>query len=105
MKDAADNLTAELFPAPKKRGRPTTGKAMTPAQRKAAQRARDSANLDLMAEAPHKVPTRMLSKIIDRPEHYGTHTAFIAWLEIGERQGWISPHDRRQMLTARMLTA
>ena len=39
MKDAADNVTAELIPMPKKRGRPATGKAMTAAERKAAQRA------------------------------------------------------------------
>lgn len=41
MKDAADHLTAELIPAPKKRGRPATGNAMTAAERKRAQRERE----------------------------------------------------------------
>lgn len=39
MKDQADNVKAELIPMPKKRGRPATGKAMSAAERKAAQRA------------------------------------------------------------------
>lgn len=34
MKDANDNVTADLIPSPKGRGRPKTGKAMTPAERK-----------------------------------------------------------------------
>jgi hypothetical protein len=33
MKDADDTATIELFPTTKKRGRPATGKAKTPAQR------------------------------------------------------------------------
>ena len=40
MQDPADTVTAEL-PLARKRGRPSTGEAMTPAQRKRAQRARD----------------------------------------------------------------
>jgi hypothetical protein len=35
MKDTADTTTVDLFPAPKKRGRPTTGKALTAAERQA----------------------------------------------------------------------
>lgn len=42
MKDHTDTLTHEL-PLPRRRGRPSTGVAMTPAQRKRAQRARDRA--------------------------------------------------------------
>lgn len=42
MKDQADTLTPEL-PLARRRGRPSTGEAMTPAQRKRAQRARDRA--------------------------------------------------------------
>lgn len=42
MQDPADTVTAEL-PLARKRGRPSTGDAMTPAQRKRAQRARDRA--------------------------------------------------------------
>lgn len=33
MKDAADNKTLDLLPVPKKRGRPSTGKAKTAAER------------------------------------------------------------------------
>lgn len=42
MQDPADTVTAEL-PLARKRGRPSTGEALTPAQRKRAQRARDRA--------------------------------------------------------------
>lgn len=42
MKDLADTVTHEL-PLPRRRGRPSTGEAMTPAQRKREQRARDRA--------------------------------------------------------------
>jgi len=42
MKDPIDTVTNEL-PLPRRRGRPSTGEALTPAQRKRAQRARDRA--------------------------------------------------------------
>lgn len=42
MKDQADTVTFEL-PLPRRRGRPSTGEALTPAQRKRAQRERDRA--------------------------------------------------------------
>lgn len=42
MKDQADTVILEL-PLARRRGRPSTGEAMTPAQRKRAQRARDRA--------------------------------------------------------------
>jgi hypothetical protein len=42
MKDPVDTVTADL-PLPRRRGRPSTGDAMTPAQRKRAQRSRDRA--------------------------------------------------------------
>ena len=41
MKDASDEKTIDFIDAPKKRGRPVTGKAMTAAQRKSEQRKRD----------------------------------------------------------------
>ncbi len=40
MKDVNDNQTADLLPTPRPRGRPSTGKALTPAQKQAAYRAR-----------------------------------------------------------------
>ncbi len=42
MIDANDNFTMDAFTeAPRRKGRPPTGKAMTPSARKAAQRRRD----------------------------------------------------------------
>lgn len=42
MKDANDTTTSDLLPAPRRRGRPPAGdRAMTPAERKAAQRERE----------------------------------------------------------------
>lgn len=92
MKDQADNLTAELIPSPKGRGRPKTGKAMTPAERKAAQRERDRlAATKLIDGQPHKVPPRIIAETIGREDGW---IAFTAWLELGERRGWISSAQR-----------
>ncbi|SPK73202.1 conserved protein of unknown function [Cupriavidus taiwanensis] len=41
MKDANDKVTGELVPVKRKRGRPSTGNAMTAAERQAAYRARN----------------------------------------------------------------
>lgn len=42
MKDAHDTITPDLLPVPRRRGRPLVGdRAMTPAERKAAQRERE----------------------------------------------------------------
>ena len=42
MKDAHDTITPDLLPAPRRRGRPPAGdRAMTTAERKAAQRERE----------------------------------------------------------------
>jgi hypothetical protein len=40
MRDAHDRVSKEMFPVPRKRGRPSTGQAMTAAERQAAYRAR-----------------------------------------------------------------
>lgn len=42
MKNPADTQTLELISTPKKRGRPSTGRAMSAAERKRRQRTRDS---------------------------------------------------------------
>lgn len=95
MKDAADNMTAELIPMPKKRGRPATGKAMTAAERKRAQRARDRrTDVGLIVDAPNKVPNRVLINEVTQGDDY---VAFLAWLEVGERKGWITSQDRIAM--------
>lgn len=98
MKDPADTCTADLLPSPKGRGRPKTGKAMTPAERKAAQRARDRATVWDLATTPHKVPPRVLAQVLETPENYGKAAGFAAWLEMGERMGWITPQTRRDIM-------
>lgn len=45
MKDPTDSKTADMHPVPKRRGRPPTGTAKTPAQRKQIQRERDRTRL------------------------------------------------------------
>jgi len=42
MKDQLDDRTVDFIPQKPKRGRPTTGRAMTPAQKQAAYRARQA---------------------------------------------------------------
>lgn len=91
MKDPADTVTANLFPSPKGRGRPKTGKAMTPAERKAAQRARDRETAGMVRDAPHKVPPRVITQTLERESG---SLAFMAWLELGERRGWITSAER-----------
>lgn len=91
MKDPADTLTAELIQSPKGRGRPKTGKAMTPAERKAAQRKRDRKSVALIVEKPHQVPPRVIARIAAQSQDY---IAFAAWLELGERRGWLTSAER-----------
>lgn len=101
MKDTADNITADLLPSPKGRGRPKTGKAMTPAERKRAQRNRDQGKIAMLLDAPNKVPPRVIVETLQTGN--GT-LAFNAWLEMGERNGWISSAQRialRDAITAK----
>lgn len=91
MKHPADTMTADLFPSPKGRGRPRTGKAMTPAERKAAQRARDREKYVELYKAPNRVPPRIIAETLGREDGW---IAFTAWLELGERRGWISSAQR-----------
>lgn len=95
MKDPADTVTSDLLPSPKRRGRPKTGKAMTPAERKRAQRNRDQGKIGMLLDAPHKVPPRVLVETLQTGN--GT-LAFNAWLEMGERNGWITPQTRREIM-------
>lgn len=91
MKDTHDAITIELLPTPKKRGRPASGSARTAAERKAAQRERDRDMAGFIKEAPHKVPPRVIAQTIEKES--GT-LAFMAWLELGERRGWITAAER-----------
>lgn len=43
MRDPNDTKTHDLLPTPRRRGRPSTGTALTPAQKQAAYRARQRA--------------------------------------------------------------
>ncbi len=65
MKDPTDTQTTDMHPsAPKKRGRPSTGKAMTPAERKRAQRKRDAARFSQVPSDHTSVTvTGMLERI------------------------------------------
>lgn len=99
MKNPADNVTADLLPSPKGRGRPKTGKAMTPAERKAAQRKRDREKYGELYDAPQRVPPRIIAETIGRENGW---IAFTAWLEIGERRGWISSAQRIALRDAKL---
>lgn len=83
MKDAA-----ELIPTPTKRGRPTTGRAMTAAERKQAQRKRA---LDILYHGSlDELPTAMLIERIPHllaAEHQWTLAAVLT--EIGRRAGLV----------------
>lgn len=102
MKDPVDTITADLFKSPKGRGRPKTGKAMTPAERKARQRARDKDTAGMLRDAPNKVPPRVITETLERER--GT-LAFWAWLELGERNGWISSAQRIALRDAQLAKA
>lgn len=71
MKDTADKLTAELIEPAKKRGRPATGKAMTAAERKRAQRERDRhAFTAIEGESGKKEPQDMsVTALIENLQH------------------------------------
>jgi len=98
MKDLHDTVTGELIPAAKKRGKPVTGNAMTPAQRKAAQRARDRETAGMLRDAPNRVPTRVITETLERSNGL---LAFYAWLELGERNGWITSQQRIALAKAK----
>lgn len=95
MRDPADTVTADLLPSPKRRGRPKTGKAMTPAERKREQRNRDQGKISMLLDAPHKIPRRVL---VETLQTSNGSLAFAAWLELGERTGWITPQTRREIM-------
>lgn len=99
MKDPADTVTTDLLPSPKRRGRPKTDKAMTPAERKAAQRKRDREKYGELYDAPQRVPPRIIAETIGRENGW---IAFTAWLEIGERRGWISSAQRIALRDAKL---
>ena len=60
MKDINDKQTADLLPTPKKRGRPATGRAMTPAQKQAAYRQRQAEKTVTVTFNKEDIPTLKL---------------------------------------------
>lgn len=104
-KQIEDNRTAELpLPAaPKRPGRPSTGKAMTAAERKRKQRIRDKAAVEQSA----KIRALELNERHSRQQYLRAYTdqdlmdmmgAYMArgeydqaqmyWAEMGTRKGW-----------------
>ncbi len=88
MKQAEDKRTYELIPTRRGRGRPATGEARTPAERKRDQRERDrelifGANTD---EA--RLTETGLIEAIGLPAKF-SELSKAAWLELGRRRGWL----------------
>jgi hypothetical protein len=59
MKDQTDQVTADLIPTPKKRGRPATGQALSAAARKRKQRERIDSMVWSIPENGGKEPAEM----------------------------------------------
>ncbi|MGZ3904984.1 MAG: hypothetical protein ACXVC6_14885 [Bacteroidia bacterium] len=73
MKDANDTTTTELFPVPKKRGRPSTGTAKSGAERQAAYRRnkrkdgeRGKKNLNLWISTEAKFSLQRLARHLNQ---------------------------------------
>lgn len=87
------NLELPGIPAAKKRGRPSTGNAMTPAQRKAEQRARDmnamieETNLNNVTDTGLIAMLGMSKKMPGGPNGM---PARLVWEELGRRRGFTS---------------
>ena len=73
-------------------GRPTTGQALTPAERKQAQRERD--NIDLTEKPPREWSERLCLLALASPNHKAL--AHKAWLRLGELHNF--PEVRRQVI-------
>lgn len=75
MIDSTDTTTADLFQEPKKkRGRPATGKALSPAERKRRQRRRHVERVrDLMREdvSVSELPMATLTEMLPRLVQWG----------------------------------
>lgn len=66
MKDKLDDRTVDFIPQKPKRGRPSTGRAMTAAEKQAAYRARKSAITVTVAFNREDINT--LKRLINNPE-------------------------------------
>lgn len=74
------------FLLPKKRGRPVTGNAKSPAQRKQMQRAREIlAAADAVGHELEATDKALIAVLQQNREH----TAHRAWLALGLKNGWI----------------
>ncbi len=94
MKQSEDKKTMELpqLPAPRKRGRPSTGKARTPSQRKAEQRAKASeiiwGGLD-EEKRLKEIPESILIGLLSEKRHQANVIGQMIWEEIGRRNGYM----------------
>jgi hypothetical protein len=84
MKQQADNKTQEL-PEMKKRGRPSNGKALTAAQRKEDQFARDMGALAVGSY--EQITNSGLIALLAKKSEVAYHRKI--WEEIGRRKGFI----------------
>lgn len=100
MRDSHDKRTLMIGELPKLRGRPSTGKAMTVAERKKAHRAKKqrekNEQLRQVANAYHQVSLWELAEKLQQfiwlsipNDQQALQDAKIAWLELGRRNGWI----------------
>ena len=86
----SSTLPLDIPSPPPRRGRPSTGKAMTPAERKRAQRDRDYGRIRKALDDWAAVPDRVLLEMLLPAARLSTPTlAKRAWQEIGRRNGYL----------------
>lgn len=94
-KQIEDKATAELFETRKGRGRPSTGCAMSPAERQAAYRAKKQreemdrlSELDTAESIGKSMSMESLISLMNA-EGNSDSSRKIAWLAMGKKMGWI----------------
>jgi len=100
MRDSHDKRTLTIDGLPQLRGRPSTGKAMTAAERQKAQRAKKQRErndkLHQVANAFEKMSDHEVAEKIQQfiwlslpGDDQAMNDARTAWLELGRRKGWL----------------
>lgn len=88
MKQNDDQKTIDMIGMPKKRGRPSTGSAQSAAERKRAQRKRDTAKF-LAFEGLDTLTESGLIEMLHKGK-IGDYAIKEVWEEIGKRRGYFS---------------
>lgn len=94
-KQMGDNLTAEMFEVRRGRGRPSTGCAMTAAERQAAYRDRKKAEERQKARNTQDDVTSYMDLDMETLATYASSEYLDeelrrkAWLAMGKKMGWI----------------